>query len=82
MSYGGTLNRPMGSHVTVKAAFVALLILNALLWSQGSYSRIHRRHAPLPSNFRLSKRSSPGLLVREQYDTYNEGSGDVRDQTY
>ncbi|KAI0279739.1 Sodium/calcium exchanger protein-domain-containing protein [Russula aff. rugulosa BPL654] len=67
---------PMGSYVTVKAAFVALLILNALLWSQGSYSRIHRRHAPLPSNFRFSKRSSPGLLVSGQYDTYNEGPGE------
>ena len=73
---------PMGSYVTVKAAFVALLILNALLWSQGSYSRIHRRHAPLTSDFHFSKRSSPGLLVSGQYDTYNEGPGEVRDQTH
>jgi len=72
----------MGSYVMVKATFVALLIINALLWSQGSYSRIHPRHAPLFPNFRFSKRTSPGLLVSGQYDTYNEGPGEVCDQTH
>ena len=72
----------MGSYVTAKAAFVALLILNSLLWSQGSYSRIHHRHALLSSNSRFSKRSSSlGLLVRAQYDEApGDPGGEVCDQ--
>jgi len=72
----------MGSYVTVKAAFVALLILNVLLWSQGSYSRIHPRHAPLSADFRFSKRTSPGLLVSGQYDAYKEGPSEVCDHLH
>lgn len=70
----------MGSYVTVKVAFVALLVLNALLWSQGSHSRIHRSHALLFSNPHFSKRTLPGLLVNRQYDTYYEGPREVCDQ--
>ena len=67
----------MGSYATPKAALVVLFILNALLWSQGSHSRIHRHHAPLSSNSRFSKRTLPGLLLSAQYDTYNEGPSEV-----
>lgn len=67
----------MGSYVTVKVAFVALLILNALLWSQGSYSRVHHGHSLLSPAFSVSKRSLPGLQASGQYSRYIEGSRKV-----
>ena len=72
----------MGSYAyaTLKAALVTLLILNALLWSQGSHSRIHRGNALLSSHSHLSKRTLPGLLVSGQHVTYNEGPGEVCNQ--
>ena len=70
----------MGSYATLKAALVTLLILNALLWSQGSHSRTHRRHALLSSNSRFSRRTLPGLLVSEQHVAYFEGPGEVCNQ--
>lgn len=68
----------MGSYVTAKVAFVALLILNALLWSQGSHSRVHHRHSLSSPAFSVSKRSLPGLQASEQYGRYIEGSRKVR----
>ncbi|KAI0001497.1 Sodium/calcium exchanger protein-domain-containing protein [Russula compacta] len=63
----------MRSYVTIKAAFVALLALNALLWSQGSYTRRHR--GPALSGFYFAKRGLPGLLASGQYSDYVEGTG-------
>ena len=68
----------MGSYVTVKLAFVALLVLNVLLWSQGSHSRVHYRHSLLSPVSHASKRSLPGLLASGQYSRSVEGSDEVR----
>jgi hypothetical protein len=66
------------SYVTVKAAFAALLLLNAILWSQGSHGQIHRDHALLSPGPSFSKRSFLGLLASEQYSNYGEGESKVR----
>ena len=70
----------MRAYVTIKAAFVALLALNALLWSQGSYTRRHR--GPALSGLYITKRSLPGLLASGQYSDYVEGTGKVCSQSH
>jgi hypothetical protein len=70
----------MGSeaYVTIKVAFVALLLVNAVLWSQGSHSQVHRGHALLSTGPDFSKRSLLGLLASEQYSNYDGGESKVR----
>ena len=75
--------------LSLVARLVALLVLNALLWSQGL---IHHGHAPLSSSSHFSKwplrplprRDSPSDLLRfswlsRLHHTYNEGPGEVRE---
>ena len=67
------------SYVTIsRAAFVALLLLNAVLWSRGLYDQVHHNHALQSPGHEFSKRSIPGLLESKQYGTYEEGGNEVR----
>jgi len=72
----------MGSYVTIKVAFIVIFLLNALLWSQGSRSRVHHGHAPSFPISHISKRTLPALLVSRQYDAYSYRPGEVRGQFY
>jgi hypothetical protein len=66
-------------YVTIsRAAFVALLLLNAVLWFRGSYGQVHHNHALQSPSHDISKRSLPGLLESKQYSTYEEGGSEVR----
>lgn len=67
----------MGSYVTPKLAFVALLILNALVWSQGLHSRVLHGHSLSSPAFSVFKRSLPGLQASGQYSRHIEGSRKV-----
>ncbi|KAI9440045.1 Sodium/calcium exchanger protein-domain-containing protein [Lactarius indigo] len=66
----------MKSYATTSAVFVALLIFNAVLWSQSSYNQRHSGHALLSSNSHFSKRSLLGLLASEQYGSFVEDKGE------
>lgn len=71
-----SLAAPMRSHATTEVVFVALLVFNAILWSQGSYSHGPGGHALLSPNSRVSKRSLHGLLASEQYGILVEDGGE------
>ncbi|KAF8269558.1 Sodium/calcium exchanger protein-domain-containing protein [Lactarius quietus] len=62
----------MRSYPTTEAVFVALLVFNAILWSQSSYSQRSGGHALLSSDSHPSKRSLLGLLASEQYGSLVE----------
>lgn len=67
----------MRSHATAEVVFVALLVFNAILWSQGSYSHRTGGHTLLSPNSHVSKRSLHGLLAREQYGSFVEDGGEI-----
>lgn len=71
----------MRSYATAEVVFVALLIFNAILWSQSSYGQRSGSHALLLSDSHVSKRSLLGLLASEQYGSLVEDKGEdeVRD---
>ena len=62
---------PMRSYATAEVVFVALLVFNAVLWSQSSYSQ-RPGHALLFSGSHVSKRSLLDLLASEQYGSIVE----------
>lgn len=66
-------------YVTIsRAAFIALLLLNVVLWSRGSYGQVHHGNALQLPGHKFSKRSVPGLLESKQCSTYEEGGSEVR----
>jgi hypothetical protein len=71
----------MRSYATAEVVFVALLILNTVLWSQNSYGQRSGGHALLSSDSHVSKRSLLGLLASEQYGSLVDDMGEdqVRD---
>lgn len=75
----------MRSYATAEVVFVALLIFNAVLWSQSSYSQRPGGHALLSSGSgsHVSKRSLLGLLANGQYGNLveDEGEDEVCDST-
>ncbi|KAH9972794.1 hypothetical protein BGW80DRAFT_1312588, partial [Lactifluus volemus] len=68
------------SYVTIgRAAFIALLLLNVVLWSRGSYGQPHHNHALQSLGHKISKRSILSLLEsKQQYSSYEEGGSEVR----
>ena len=62
----------MRSCATAEVVFVVLLVFNAILWSQSSYSQRSGGHALLSSHPHVSKRSLLGLLASEQYGSLVE----------
>ncbi|KAH9058375.1 Sodium/calcium exchanger protein-domain-containing protein [Lactarius vividus] len=66
----------MKSYATTTLVFVVLLVFNAVLWSQSSYSQRHGSHALLSSDSHVSKRSLFGLLASGQYGSLDEDKGE------
>lgn len=68
----------MRSYATANVVFVALLVFNAILWSQSSYSRVPGGHALSSSASHVSKRSLLGLLASEPYGNLLEGEDECQ----
>ncbi len=66
----------MKSYATAGVVFVALLVLNAVLWSQSSYIQRPGGHTLLSSDPYVSQRSLLGLLTSGQYGSLLEGKGE------
>jgi hypothetical protein len=68
----------MRSYAPAEVVFIALLVLNIVLWSQSQRSG---SHALLSSDPHVSKRSLLGLLASEQNGSFVEdrGEDEVRD---
>ncbi|KAH9068335.1 Sodium/calcium exchanger protein-domain-containing protein [Lactarius deliciosus] len=66
----------MKSYAPTSVVFVVLLVFNAVLWSQSSYSQRHGDHALLSSDSHVSKRSLFGLLASGQYGSLDEDKGE------
>ncbi|KAH8994874.1 Sodium/calcium exchanger protein-domain-containing protein [Lactarius akahatsu] len=66
----------MKSYAPTSVVFVVLLVFNAVLWSQSSYSQRNGGHALLSSDSHVAKRSLFGLLASGQYGSLDEDKGE------